>query len=89
MRFWMAKNYPDAQEIAADLDRLQHAGLASAAASMMPKAAELPGVRLRTEIEMGGQKVTSTVLSIKQEAVDPEVFNIPKDFTESTAGGGE
>jgi hypothetical protein len=83
----MAKNYPNGAAIASELDRLQNAGLASVAASMMPKASDLPGVRLRTEIEMGVQKVTSTVVSIKQEEVDPEVFSIPKDFTESPGGG--
>ena len=71
--FWVSKDYPHAQAIQEQMDRLQHGGLADAAASMMPPPSELPGVRLKTELEMPGRKVTSTTvhLEVQVEAVDP------------------
>jgi hypothetical protein len=89
MRFWIAKDYPNAKAVQEQLERLQHAGLSEVAASMMPKMSELPGVKLRTEFDLGGRKVTYTIVSIKEQPVDAEVFNIPKEFTEASAARGE
>lgn len=82
MRFWIARDFPHAAAIQAQLDSLQHSGLSAVAASIMPKAADLPGVRLRTEFELPGHKVTYTISSIKEEPVEAAVFEVPKDFTE-------
>ena len=82
MRFWIARDFPNATAIQAQLDSLQNSGLSAIAASMMPKAADLPGVRLRTEFNLPGHKVTYTISSIKEQAVEAGTFDVPKDFTE-------
>ena len=82
MRFWIARDFPNATAIQAQLDSLQNSGLSALAASMMPKAADLPGVRLRTEFNLPGHKVTYTISSIKEQAVEAGTFDVPKDFTE-------
>lgn len=85
MKFWVATQYPNGAAVQQQLDRLQNAGLAGAAAQMMPKAGEIPGVRLKTEIEIGGEKVTTTITSIKEEAVDEKLFTPPKGYVELPA----
>ena len=89
MRLWVCKAYPDGPAIQKELDQLQRGGLSAVAAQMMPNAAELPGVRLRTEIIMGTQKITQTILSIKEENVDPSIFDPPKEYSEMELHPGD
>ena len=49
---------------------------------MMPNATDLPGVRLRTEFELGDKKIASTITSIKEEPVDAAVFQVPAGYKE-------
>jgi len=83
MKFWIANDFPNVETIKQQLDALQHGGLSDVVASMMPKSSDMPGIRVKAEIEMPGHKVTYTISSIKEEAVDPGVFEIPKDYTEA------
>ncbi len=83
MKFWIAKDFANLDAIKQQLDALQHGGLSDVVASMMPRASELPGVRMKTEVEMTGHKVSYTISSIKEEPVDPAIFEIPKDYTEA------
>ncbi len=85
LHFWVAKDYPNGAAIQEQLDRLQNAGLASVAAGMMPKSSEMPGIRLRTEMQGQGQKVSYTIKTIKEDEVDPALFEVPKDYTEAPA----
>jgi len=82
VRFWVAKDFPHADSIQQQLNLLQNSGLGAVASSMMPSATDLPGVRLRTEFELGDKKIASTITSIKEEPVDPSVFNVPAEYKE-------
>ncbi len=82
IRFFVAKDFPNADAIQQQLSLLQKSGLGSAAAGLMPTAEQLPGVRLRTEFEVGGTKVVSTILSIKEETLDAGLFEIPPGYKE-------
>jgi hypothetical protein len=84
MRLWISPDFPNAQAVQAQLDRLQQRGIAAASAQMMPPAGSLPaGLRLRTEIELNGQKVSYTILSAKEETLDPASFAIPTAYRET------
>ena len=48
----------------------------------MPEYTDFPGVPIRTVIEVGGNKVVTTITSIKQDALAASEFEIPKDFQE-------
>ncbi len=85
MKFWVAKDYPNGAALQRQLDQLQMGGLSSVAASMMPKASALPGLRLRTELDLPNTKVTYTIVSIKEESVDDAAFEPPKEYTELAA----
>ena len=82
VRFWVAKDFPHGDAVQQQLNLLQNSGLGAVASSMMPSATDLPGVRLRTEFEIGDKKIASTILSIKEEPVDPSVFQVPADYKE-------
>jgi hypothetical protein len=91
VRFWVAKDYPNGAAIQQQLDQMQNSGLSAVTASMMPKPEQMPGVRLRTEMELAGQKVNTTISSIKEEPVDAAVFDVPEGYKEvpmSVSGGG-
>ncbi len=83
LRFWVAKDYPNAAVIQKQLDQLQQGGLSQVSGMMMPKAGQLPGVRLRTELGFPGHKVTTTITSIKEDPVDAALFTPPKEYTEA------
>jgi hypothetical protein len=83
MRFWVARDFPNAEAIQAQLDAMQNAGLAAVAAKLMPKAGHLPGVRLRTELDVQGQKVSYTITSIEETPVDAALFEIPAGYSEA------
>jgi hypothetical protein len=82
MKFWVCTDFPNADAIQQQLNGLQTMGLAPIAAGLMPDPKQMPGLRLRTEFEMGGSKVATTIQTIKQEPVDPAIFEIPKGYRE-------
>jgi hypothetical protein len=82
MKFWVCTDFPNADAIQQQLNGLQSMGLAPIAASLMPDPKQMPGLRLRTEFEMGGSKVATTIQTIKQEPVDPSIFEVPKGYRE-------
>ena len=82
IKFWVCTDFPNAEAIQQQLNLIQNSGLATVAASMMPTAAQMPGLRLRTEFEIPPQKVATTIQSIKQDPVDPKLFDVPAGYKE-------
>jgi hypothetical protein len=37
---------------------------------------------IKTEMAVAGQKITTTLVSVKEQEVDPAVFELPKDYKE-------
>lgn len=81
-RYWVAPGYPNHQAINAELDKVQQSSLGSLAQGLTPKMSEFPGLVVQTELKMGEDKVLSTIKSVKDEPVDPKVFEVPSDYTE-------
>lgn len=82
MKFWVCNDFPNADAIQQQLNGLQNMGLAPIAASLVPDPKLMPGLRIRTEFEMGGSKVATTIQTIKQDPVDPTIFDVPKGYRE-------
>jgi hypothetical protein len=82
MKFWVCTDFPNADAIQQQLNALQSTGLGPIAASLMPDPKQMPGLRLRTEFEMGGSKTATTIQTIKQDPVDATIFEIPKGYRE-------
>lgn len=80
--YWIAAKYPDAASILQQLQSL-NSDKWSGRATKMPDYRDFPGVPLKTEISMANnQKITSTVISLKQDALSDAEFSIPADFKE-------
>lgn len=80
--YWVAPAYPNFQAINAQIEKVQQSGLGALSQGLTPAMALLPGLVVQTELKMGKDKVTSTITSVKEEPVDPKVFELPEDYTE-------
>lgn len=81
--YWIAKDYPKFPEILAAMDKIQNAGLAVVARSMTPKPGDFPGMPVKTELTIAGQKVTTTLVSVAEQNLDAALFAIPGDYKEA------
>jgi len=80
--YWLTNDYPALPAIRAALDSLAHGPLSELAKHLPPRPSELPGLALKTELLIQGQKITTTLLSAKETPVDPALFAPPKAYTE-------
>lgn len=80
MNYWIAKDFPNYTKVLAQLSRLQHGGLGAMAKGMSPDPASFGGMPVKTEIEMGAQKITSTLVSVKEEPVEAKEFEMPANY---------
>jgi Domain of unknown function (DUF4412) len=85
LTYWLSKEYPEYQKFLDALDVVEGAPLASASAGVAPRTRELPGMPMKIMMERSGQKVTVTLLSAKEESVDPAIFKIPAGYKEQGA----
>lgn len=79
---WVAKNYPDYAKIKVQMDKLNDSPIAQLSKGSAPDISSLPGMVVKTQTEMNGQKVTSTLVSVKEQLVDASVFETPKGYQE-------
>ena len=82
VNYWLAKDFPNFKTILAEMEKTQNASLASMAKGMMPKSSDFPGMAMKTEVAVSGQKITTTLVSVKEENVDPAIFNLPEGYKE-------
>lgn len=80
--FWIARDVPQWRQVLDGMMKFQSSGLAAMTKGMMPAAADFPGIPVRTETTLNGQKVTYTLVSISDETLDPAQFEIPSGYTE-------
>jgi len=52
-----------------------------------PDVNTLPGMVVKTQMEVNGQKITSTLVSVKEDSVDASIFQTPKDYQQMTQPG--
>lgn len=83
--YWIAKDFPNYRAVLAQLAKLAAGSISATGREMMPDLKDFPGIPIRTELEMGGQKVTTVLLSVQEENVDPASFAIPKNYQEVLA----
>jgi hypothetical protein len=82
--YWIAPKFPDGAAILKQL-RAMKSGILDSSNSGVPDYTELPGVPIRTVLTMGGNRYTTTILSVKQEPLSDTEFVVPKDFQEVKA----
>lgn len=84
-RFWVAKGFPKYAELQAALDKVQTAGVATLAKSMMPNSADFQGMVVKTEMKLGQKTITSTIISVTEAPLDAREFVVPPDYKELAA----
>jgi hypothetical protein len=82
---WIDSNYADWKTILGELQRFQNAGLANSAQPLMPPLDQFPGMVIKREMNHKGTKTTSTLVSVKTDAVDAKVFDVPEGYKEQPA----
>ena len=83
--YWIAKDFPNYQAVLAQMEKMQAGSISAMAKGMMPDLKDFPGMTIKTEMEFGGKKVTTTLVSAREENVDPAIFTIPADYKEMAA----
>ncbi|MCE9610895.1 MAG: DUF4412 domain-containing protein [Chthoniobacter sp.] len=83
--YWIAKSYPNFPAVLAQMEKLQAGSVSAMGRGLMPALKDFPGLPIRTELELGGQKITTVLLSVREEDVNPASFEIPPGYTEVTA----
>ncbi len=80
--YWIASDFPNYQAVLAQLEKLQAGSISAMGKGLMPELKDFPGMMLKTEMDLSGKKVVTTVLSAKEENVDPAIFKIPANYKE-------
>jgi hypothetical protein len=83
--YWLAKDYPNFQSILEQLQKFQAGAISAMGQGSMPAIKDFPGMIMKTEMDMSGKKTTTVLVSLKEEVVDPKIFNIPAGYKEVTS----
>ncbi|HSI12465.1 MAG TPA: DUF4412 domain-containing protein [Chthoniobacter sp.] len=83
--YWVAKDFPNFPNVLAQLDKFQSSTISAMGKGLLPDIKDFPGMTMKTEIVLNGKKVTTTVVSVKEDNVDPKVFDIPAGYKEITS----
>lgn len=83
--YWIAKDFPNYAAIAPALQKIQLASLGN----LGPKTEDLGGMPVKIEMTFDKRKITNTVLSVKEQAVDEGVFALPKNYKEIELPAGQ
>ena len=83
--YWIASHYPNYQGILAQMAKVQAGGISAMANGVMPETKDFPELPIKTELDLGGKKLTTLIVSAKEEAVDPAIFKIPASYKEISA----
>ena len=90
MTYWIAKDFPNYEKIKVDLVEMDQFSAQGSGKGELPKFGELPGMVMKLQIgelidRTNALTVTFTLISAKEEPVDPNIFEIPKDYKELTS----
>lgn len=79
--YWIAPQYPNGAAILAQLKTL-NPKMWAANGMNLPDYNAFNGVPIKTVISAGGSDIVTTLVSVKQDPIDPAQFVPPKDFEE-------
>jgi hypothetical protein len=83
--YWIAKDYPNYQAVLAELDKFQSGSISAMGKGAMPSIKDFPGMIMKTETDLSGKKTVQTLVSVKEENVDPAIFKVPNGYREVTS----
>jgi len=80
--YWICSDFPDGKMVAGALAKFRKGGLADMTKGFAPDLSTLPGIPVKTEVEINGQKITTDLVSAKEQPVDPAQYQVPASYTE-------
>lgn len=80
--YWIAKDFPNYAQLLESMTKIQQISLGGLNKNLGPDPKEFQGMPVKTEINLGKKKITTTIVSVKEEPVNPAVFELPKDYKE-------
>jgi hypothetical protein len=81
MTMWVAKDFPNSKNIKEQLAKVKKSTAGGMSKGMAPDDSALPGMVVKTQAEVLGQKITTTLVSVKEETLDASLFDVPKDYS--------
>lgn len=85
MTYWIARSYPQSARILSQLARFQKGGLSGVTAQVAPGPTDFPGLPIRTEMTLNGQRTVTTLISVVETEIDPNEFAVPASYKELPA----
>jgi hypothetical protein len=91
-RYWIALNHPQAAALKS-IEKTMMGSLLASLNTQAPDLSALPGPQIKSETNVAGMKITTTILSIKEAPVEASEFEAPADYQTMAmptlpAGGG-
>ena len=80
-RYWIAPSFPNAEAVLKQLQAVVPAAWNDLAKGMIDYR-DLPGFPIRTQMTIGDDEITSTVVAVKTDPLSDAEFLPPKDFQE-------
>jgi peroxiredoxin len=77
---WVAKDFPNFKNIKEQLGKVKKSTVGGMSKGTEPDDSALPGMVVKAEAEVLGQKMTTTLISVKEESLDASLFEVPKDY---------
>jgi hypothetical protein len=78
---WVALDYPNSSTVMPQFKKMQDA-MQSKFPNAATKMDSLPGLPVKTEADVNGQKITTTLVSVKEQPIDAADLEIPTGYTE-------
>lgn len=81
MAVWIAKDYPDFKKYLAAMEKMETSAMSAMAQGRQIKASQYPGMPIRTVMEAGGSKFTTTLVTAKETTISAEEMQkIPEGY---------
>ncbi len=82
IHYWVAKDFPNWAKLQQQMITNQENSLSQMLKGKVVSLKDLPGMPIKTEMEFNGQKISYTVVSVKEQEVSPAEFDVPAGYTE-------
>jgi len=80
--YWISTDFPNAKAVTDALSKFQKGSLADMTRAFAPDLSAFPGVPVKTEVDMDGQKIVTEIISATEQPVDPSQYQVPAAYTQ-------
>jgi hypothetical protein len=87
--YWISADFPNAKMVTDAMGKFRKGVLADITRGLAPDLSDLPGVPVKTEVEINGRKITTVLVSAKDQPVDPSEYQVPAAYTQMKMPGAD